>query len=457
MIPKIMGILNVTPDSFSDGGDFLDVERAVARAREMVAEGADIIDIGGESTRPGADTVGQTQELARVLPVIKALNGLNAEISIDTRRPETAKAAVEAGACIWNDVTALTYKSTSVAMAAKLGCKVVLMHMKGNPKSMQKNPHYDDVVSEVGGFLKDRMQAAVDGGVKPENIILDPGIGFGKRLQDNLDLLGHLDDFHALGCPILIGTSRKSFIGKIDGSKPGNRLAGSLASALWAANKGASILRVHDVKETVQAVNVWQAIGERKEMSKSGKIASISINSTKNFTELANDKRSRMWELEKKALTFLSVSSGGAMAAIIAASGQYDKSNEFLLSMLPSLWGFAICLVLSGLNFFVSALSFDLRANQFVDLGNSQSAEQEFAKVNKLLTGFDNADLEKSKVSKKLGNKIAGFQKSARQSEIWADRFDNLNRALYLLSFMAFVFGIGLPLLKLTLIGSIDG
>ncbi len=259
--PKIMGILNVTPDSFSDGGNFLDVERAVARVREIVDEGADIIDIGGESTRPGADTVGQTQELARVLPVIKSLAGLDAEISIDTRRPDVAEAAVAAGANIWNDVTALSYKPNSIVMAAQLGCPVVLMHMKGQPKSMQDKPYYDDVVAEVSDYLKTRAQAAVDGGVKPRNIILDPGIGFGKRLEDNLALLQHLDDFHALGFPILIGTSRKSFISKIDKSTPDNRLGGSLASALWAASMGASILRVHDVKETVQALKVWGKIG----------------------------------------------------------------------------------------------------------------------------------------------------------------------------------------------------
>jgi len=265
--PKIMGILNVTPDSFSDGGQFDGVERAVARAREMVRAGADIIDIGGESTRPGADVIGQTEELKRVMPVVKALfekfGDLDAEISVDTRRPEVAYAAVKAGASIWNDVTALEFCAGSPAMAAKLGCKIVLMHMRGTPETMQKNPHYKNVVAEVISSLKNRMSIAIKAGVKRKNIILDPGIGFGKRLEDNLDLLQHLDDFHILGQPLLLGASRKSFMGKIDGSTAGDRLGGSIASALWGASMGASILRVHDVEETVQALRVWGAIGER--------------------------------------------------------------------------------------------------------------------------------------------------------------------------------------------------
>ncbi len=258
--PKIMGILNVTPDSFSDGGQYDGVEKAVARAHEMVAAGADIIDIGGESTRPGADVVGQSAELERVLPVIEALFGVDADISIDSRRPEVAQAAFKAGACIWNDVTALGFDEKSPAMAAKLGCKIVLMHMRGTPETMQDNPHYKNVVGEVISYLIGRVSVAMKAGVKRENIILDPGIGFGKRLEDNLDLLQHLDDFHILGRPILLGASRKSFMGKIDGSVPSNRLGGSIASALWGASMGASILRVHDVEETVRALKVWGAI-----------------------------------------------------------------------------------------------------------------------------------------------------------------------------------------------------
>ncbi|MCF6221488.1 MAG: dihydropteroate synthase [Robiginitomaculum sp.] len=257
---KIMGILNVTPDSFSDGGRYDGVEQAVAHAHAMVRAGADIIDIGGESTRPGADVVGRAEELARVIPVIEALAGIAAEISIDTRRPAVAQAAVQAGASIWNDVTALEFDDGSPDMAAKLGCKVVLMHMRGTPVTMQDNPHYRNVVAEVMAYLKTRMSVAIKAGVKRQNIILDPGIGFGKRLEDNLNLLQHLDDFHILGRPILLGASRKSFIGKIDGSTASERLGGSIASAIWGASMGASILRVHDVEETMQALKVWEAI-----------------------------------------------------------------------------------------------------------------------------------------------------------------------------------------------------
>lgn len=267
MRPKIMGILNVTPDSFSDGGQYDVVDKAVARAHEMAHAGADIIDIGGESTRPGADVVEQGEELARVIPVIESLSGIDADISIDTRRPAVAQAAVKAGASIWNDVTALEFDASSPDMAAHLSCKVVLMHMRGTPETMQKNPHYKNVVAEVMGYLKARMSVALKAGVKKENIILDPGIGFGKRLEDNLDLLQHLDDFHILGRPLLLGASRKSFIGKIDGSDANSdangRIGGSIASALWGASMGASILRVHDVEETVQALKIWHAIGER--------------------------------------------------------------------------------------------------------------------------------------------------------------------------------------------------
>ncbi len=261
-LPKIMGILNVTPDSFADGGRFDSVSRAVERAHEMVGEGADIIDIGGESTRPGADVVEEAQELARVIPVIEALGDIDAEISIDTRRPAVARAAIAVGASIWNDVTALEFDENSPDAAAELSCKIILMHMRGNPETMQDNPHYKHVVTEVISYLKGRVDIAVKAGVKRENIIIDPGIGFGKRLVDNLDLLQHLDDFHKLGCPILLGTSRKSFIGNIDSSAVDERLGGSIASALWGASMGASILRIHDVKETVQAVSIWRAIGE---------------------------------------------------------------------------------------------------------------------------------------------------------------------------------------------------
>ncbi|NNC37306.1 MAG: dihydropteroate synthase [Acidimicrobiales bacterium] len=260
-----MGVLNVTPDSFSDGGKFTHIDRAIEQALTMFDHGADIIDIGGESTRPGAKVVDEKTELSRVLPVIKALSETKktAVISIDTRRPLVAAEAVNAGASIWNDVTALSFDDRSPNVAAGLGCDVILMHMQGDPKTMQKKPQYEQVVDDVKAYLSERAQVALDSGVQHHQISLDPGIGFGKRLQDNLDLLQNIDAFHALGYPILIGTSRKSFIGKIDGSLVDDRLGGSLASALWAESMGASILRVHDVKETAQAVKVWRSIRER--------------------------------------------------------------------------------------------------------------------------------------------------------------------------------------------------
>ena len=263
---EIMGVLNVTPDSFSDGGKFTHLDQAIERALTMIDQGADIIDIGGESTRPGADVVDEKEELARVLPVIAALNtrDTSIKISIDTRRPRVAAEAVNAGASIWNDVTALSFDKRSANVAAGLGCDVILMHMQGTPQTMQKRPTYENVVDDVKHYLSQQAQLAIDAGVKPENIAIDPGIGFGKTLEDNLDLLQHTDAFHELGYPVLIGTSRKSFIGKIDGSEVSDRIGGSLASALWAVSLGASILRVHDVQETAQAVHVWRKIRDRE-------------------------------------------------------------------------------------------------------------------------------------------------------------------------------------------------
>jgi len=259
-----MGILNVTPDSFSDGGRYDALELAVKRGIKLVEDGADILDIGGESTRPGAKTVSIEEEIRRTRPVIKALRGQSRDyerditISIDTRKPEVAEAAILAGADIWNDVTALKYSENSVERAADLGCPVILMHIKGSPETMQIAPHYDDAVDEVRGWLLRRADIATAAGV--ENITLDPGIGFGKRLEDNLALLRELPALNALGYPVLVGASRKSFIGKIDGSAADDRLGGSLAAALYAAQVGADILRVHDVSETSQAIKVWEAV-----------------------------------------------------------------------------------------------------------------------------------------------------------------------------------------------------
>lgn len=262
--PKVMGILNVTPDSFSDGGHYSTLTQAVARAFALIDEGADMLDIGGESTRPGAPYVSSEDEIVRTVPVISAIREKARELesditlSIDTRKPDVAEAAILAGADIWNDVTALTYHERSLAVAADLGCPVILMHMQGTPKTMQAAPRYDNVVGEVSTYLAARARAAQAAGV--EHIILDPGIGFGKTLADNLALLANVSEFKSLGYPLLLGTSRKSFIGKIDGSSVDRRLGGSLASALYGAQSGVDILRVHDVFETVQALKVWEDI-----------------------------------------------------------------------------------------------------------------------------------------------------------------------------------------------------
>ncbi|MEI7851069.1 MAG: dihydropteroate synthase [Kiritimatiellales bacterium] len=252
----IMGILNVTPDSFSDGGKFLALEKAVARGLEMVAEGADIIDVGGESTRPGAKLVQALEEISRTVPVIKKLREkTKALISIDTQKAEVARAALAAGANIINDVSALA-DAAMAATAAETGAGLVLMHMLGTPETMQNNPHYDNVVSDVWNFLEERMNFAIARGVATEQIVLDPGIGFGKTDEHNLALLKGLPQLAAAGRPVLVGVSRKSFIGRMTGGEPSERLAGSLATAGFAVLRGAHILRVHDVKESCDAVRL---------------------------------------------------------------------------------------------------------------------------------------------------------------------------------------------------------
>ncbi len=257
-----MGVLNVTPDSFSDGGRFASVENAVAQALKMVEEGADIIDIGGESTRPGAAPVTPEEESARVIPVIKALKNKVPLISIDTRHAATMKAALEAGAGMINDVTALTHDPQSVSIAASLDVPVCLMHMRGSPQDMQKSPHYENVVDEVLDYLLQRAKVCEAAGIKRENMIIDPGIGFGKTLTHNLALLKNLDRFLDAGFPVLLGTSRKSFIQKVvgDNSTADSRIGGSLSSVLWGWSRGVKIFRVHDVKETAQALKIFQAI-----------------------------------------------------------------------------------------------------------------------------------------------------------------------------------------------------
>jgi dihydropteroate synthase len=255
-----MGVVNVTPDSFSDGGRFLDPAAAVAHGRRLIAEGAEILDVGGESTRPGAAEVPAAQERARVEPVVAGLAGGGAAISIDTSKAAVAAAALDAGAEIVNDVTALGADPEIADLCAERGAGLVLMHMQGTPRTMQADPRYDDVVDEVRSFLSARAERAIAAGVAEERIWLDPGIGFGKALEHNLELLRRLPELAELGRPLVVGTSRKSFIGKIDGSEVGERLGGTIASSVLAWRGGADVLRVHDVREVAEALRMAAAI-----------------------------------------------------------------------------------------------------------------------------------------------------------------------------------------------------
>lgn len=259
--PQVMGIVNVTPDSFSDGGAHGTAEAAVAHALGLVEEGADLLDIGGESTRPGADEVDVEEELRRVVPVIERLAARVAvPISIDTSKPEVMRAAVQAGAGMINDVYALR-REGALEAAAALGVPVVLMHMQGEPRSMQAAPHYDDVVGEVHRFLAERIFAAEMAGIAKRRIVVDPGFGFGKDTSHNLQLLAQLERFAELGVPVLAGLSRKRSIGQLTGrDAPAGRAAGSVAAHLIAAQRGAAIVRVHDVAATVDALKVWNAV-----------------------------------------------------------------------------------------------------------------------------------------------------------------------------------------------------
>lgn len=255
----IMGILNLTPDSFSDGGSYQQVDSAVISAVAMLENGATIIDIGGESTRPGAPDVALEEELARVIPVIEAIRKKSdCLISIDTSKAEVMRQAVNAGADIINDVRALQ-EPNALATAAELGVPVCLMHMQGQPRTMQSNPHYDDVINDIKQFFVERIAACETAGISREKIILDPGFGFGKTLAHNYHILKYIDEFKMMGCEVLAGLSRKSMIGNLLGRDVDQRLAGSVAGALIAAQKGAKIIRVHDVTETADALNVWQA------------------------------------------------------------------------------------------------------------------------------------------------------------------------------------------------------
>jgi dihydropteroate synthase len=259
-MPTLMGVVNVTPDSFSDGGLYLDPEAAIAHGRELVRAGAEILDVGGESTRPGAEAVDVEEELRRVIPVIRGLRDLDCELSVDTSKVRVAEAALEAGAAIVNDVTALRGDPGMAALCAERGATVVLMHMLGEPRTMQDDPRYEDVVAEVEAFLAERLRAAVGAGIAEERIWLDPGIGFGKTAAHNMELLRRLGELRELGRPLVIGTSRKSFIGKVDGSPADQRLGGTIASSVLAAAEGAAVLRVHDVAEVRQALTVATAI-----------------------------------------------------------------------------------------------------------------------------------------------------------------------------------------------------
>ncbi len=256
----VMGILNVTPDSFSDGGVFLSREAAIAYGVRMVEEGADIIDVGGESTRPGAQPVSAQEEIERVVPVIASLRRqIDVPISVDTSKPEVMQAAVDAGAGLINDVRALRDPG-ALERAAALGVPVCLMHMQGEPRTMQDSPHYVDVVREVRNFLKDRIDAATAAGLPRDRIVIDPGFGFGKTVEHNLDLLRNLLAFRTLGVPLLAGLSRKSMIGKLLGLPVERRLHASVTLAVVAAQNGANIVRVHDVEPTVQAVRMLEAV-----------------------------------------------------------------------------------------------------------------------------------------------------------------------------------------------------
>lgn len=259
--PLIMGIVNVTPDSFSDGGCFHSSELAIQHARKLIEQGADLLDIGGESTRPGAQAVDLDEELKRVLPVLEGLSNCGVPLSVDTLKPQVMRAAIRAGADMINDVNALRAEGALQAVAdSTVG--VCLMHMRGEPRTMQQGPLYQDVITEVKAFLDERIAAAEQAGILRNRIVIDPGFGFGKTLEHNLGMLRHLDAFVGLGVPLLAGLSRKSMLGALTGLPVGERMVPSIAAAVISAMKGAKILRVHDVKETRQALQVVSALGE---------------------------------------------------------------------------------------------------------------------------------------------------------------------------------------------------
>jgi dihydropteroate synthase len=251
-----MGVVNVTPDSFSDGGQFLDAGAAIAHGRRLASEGADLLDVGGESTRPGAEPVGEQEELRRVVPVVEELARDHTHVSIDTSKAAVARAALEAGATYVNDVTAFRGDPEMAALVAGAGVECCLMHMLGEPRTMQDEPRYDDVVSEVKAFLEQRLAFAVGEGVAEDKVMLDPGIGFGKTVEHNLELLRRMDEIVALGRPVVVGTSRKSFLGRITGREVGERVPGTIATNVLAFERGATVFRVHDVAPVRDALAV---------------------------------------------------------------------------------------------------------------------------------------------------------------------------------------------------------
>lgn len=262
--PQVMGILNTTPDSFSDGGRFADVGSAVEAGVQMASEGAAILDVGGESTRPGAQQVWAQDEIARVQPVIERFSVSGAAVSVDTRKSEVMSAAIEAGARLVNDVSALTFDPRSAEVVAAAGTSVVLMHHQGLPETMQHDPQYEDVLIEVYSWLEERIAAAEAAGITRSNILVDPGFGFGKTVAHNLELMNGLALFHSLGCPLVVGASRKRTIGALSNEAPADqRLGGSIAFALKAVEQGAQIVRVHDVPETVQALRIWRGLRDQ--------------------------------------------------------------------------------------------------------------------------------------------------------------------------------------------------
>jgi dihydropteroate synthase len=257
----VMGVINTTPDSFSDGGSFDTLEKARARALEMEKAGADIVDIGGESTRPGADPLPLAEELRRTVPLIESLAGeLGVPISIDTYKSEVAARALDAGASILNDISALRFDEALAPLAAERGVPVILMHMQGEPRNMQENPRYDDVVADIARFLRERAAAAIEAGISPEKVLVDPGIGFGKTVEHNLEILRRIEEFHSLSYPLVLGTSRKRFIGSVLDRPVDERLMGTAATVAFAVARGVEVVRVHDVEEMVEVVRMSDAV-----------------------------------------------------------------------------------------------------------------------------------------------------------------------------------------------------